>query len=234
MAHIYTFSATIASRGYHIYMHTIWQNAFVGERVIVQPETNIESKMLDPYCCAVKIKDGHVWSTVGHIPREISRYVYFFLHAEGGNIDGTLQSYRPSPIPAGGLEVPLNLNFHCRKFCIHEKAIGFISQYDYKDGIKYLEEDESEDDVVVTIDSDDSVSEDDSQIPAISSNKISFSSDDSSSSSGSCKSSCSVSTSSSSDNDSDSEPEHPLQKRRRITIYDTESDDNDSVSDKNH
>ena len=51
--------------------------------------------------------------TVGHITREISRLVYFFLTEENGQIDGTVHSvnYRPSPIPAGGFEIPLILNF---------------------------------------------------------------------------------------------------------------------------
>ena len=50
---------------------------------------------------------------VGHIPKEISRVVYFFIK-EGGKVDGDVLSvkYRPSPIPSGGLEIPLMLSFH--------------------------------------------------------------------------------------------------------------------------
>ena len=55
------------------------------------------------------------WKTVGHIPREISRYVYFFIKEEGGRVYGKLKSlkYKP-PITAGGLEVPLLLKFEAQ------------------------------------------------------------------------------------------------------------------------
>ena len=51
--------------------------------------------------------------TVGHIPREISRHVVFFLKEENGKIEGSVHStqYRYSPIPAGELEIPLMLTF---------------------------------------------------------------------------------------------------------------------------
>ena len=114
-------------------MNTTWQNAFVGERVWVQIENNLTSKQIDPYCCAVKISSGGSLVTVEHVPREISRFVYFFIRDEGGNVEGTLLStrYCPSPIPAGGLEVPLKLNFSCQKFVTFEKMKTFIALYDY-------------------------------------------------------------------------------------------------------
>ena len=60
-----------------------------------------------------KFFDG--WKTVGHIPREIFRHVYHFIKTEGGSVTGTVIStkYRPSPIPSGGLEIPLLLKFSC-------------------------------------------------------------------------------------------------------------------------
>ena len=67
--------------------------------------------------------------TVGHFPREISRHVYFFLKDENGHIDGTVKSidYRPSPIPAGELEIPLTLNFKSPRYITHTKMKEFIS-----------------------------------------------------------------------------------------------------------
>ena len=44
-------------------------------------------------------------------PREISRYIYYFIKEEEGTVEGVLNSlnYKPSPLPSGGLEVPLLL-----------------------------------------------------------------------------------------------------------------------------
>ena len=53
----------------------------------------------------------------GHIPREILRYIYFFIKQEGDRVHGKLKSLKckPSPIPSGGLEVPLLLFFRFRR-----------------------------------------------------------------------------------------------------------------------
>ena len=86
------------------------------------------SKMSDPYCCKITIsrldRIGPV--TVGHIPREISRYVYYFL-AMDGVVSGTVinTQYSHSPIPAGGLEVPLWLTFAHRKKWIIDRLRDF-------------------------------------------------------------------------------------------------------------
>ena len=78
---MYSFSAEVGSRGYHVYRNTSWNQIYVNQAVVVHKE-NIVSLQIDLYCCAIMIirvdKIGPV--TVGHIPREISRFVYFFLH----------------------------------------------------------------------------------------------------------------------------------------------------------
>ena len=53
--------------------------------------------------------------TVGHIPGEISRHVHFFIKTEGEKVNGYVKflTYGPSPIPSGGLEIPLQLTFSC-------------------------------------------------------------------------------------------------------------------------
>ena len=60
--------------------------------------------------------------TVGHIRRELSRYVYYFLH-EGGAVSGTVADtqYKPSPIPDGGEKVPLCVTFtHPKEWMIDQ------------------------------------------------------------------------------------------------------------------
>ena len=88
-----------------MYKNTTWTNAYAGQRVAVFIETNRNSIEKDPYSCAIKKKNPNfsVWDTVGHIPREISRHVFYFISAEKGSIAGTVMStdYRNSPIPSG-------------------------------------------------------------------------------------------------------------------------------------
>ena len=54
---------------------------------------------------------------MGHIPREISRYVYFLIKEKNGKGFGTLKllKYKVSPIPSGGLQVPFSLTFSCKE-----------------------------------------------------------------------------------------------------------------------
>ena len=77
---MFYFKAIIASRGYHVHKETSWSNAKINEEVKEELETNTTSLSADPYACAIKTKNPYFndWKTVGHIPREISRYVYFF------------------------------------------------------------------------------------------------------------------------------------------------------------
>ena len=76
----YSFDSKIASRGYHVYRNSTWQNAKSGLKVKKEIETNKSSKSIDPYTCAIKIKHKvfDTWLTVEHIPRKISHHFYFF------------------------------------------------------------------------------------------------------------------------------------------------------------
>ena len=98
----YNFKATIASRGYH--KETTRLNATVNGKVKIEIETNQSSIAIDPYACAVNAKEKYFdgWKTVGHVPREISRYIYFFIKKENGKITGKVKSLNDklSPIPS--------------------------------------------------------------------------------------------------------------------------------------
>lgn len=127
---MYSFSAIIGSRGYHVYRQNEWTNISTNQVVNVCKETSANSIANDPYCCKITIqrKDRVGAVTVGHIPREISRFVYYFLQ-EGGSIYGSVVDTQPkvSPIPQGGLEVPLLLHFNHPKNSILERMKGFIN-----------------------------------------------------------------------------------------------------------
>ena len=155
---MYCFEEKIASRGYHVYRNTTWTNAYAGQRVAVFIETNKNSIEKDPYACAIKKQNANfgLWDTVGHIPREISRHVYYFIAAEGGSISGTVMStdYRHSPIPSGGLEIPLKLQFSANSKEVYQKMKWFVEKlYNYEFTGIATEEDveDEEEEVSITI-----------------------------------------------------------------------------------
>ena len=101
----YSFQANVAARGYKVYKNITWEETKCGDKVLNGLETDEKAT-------------NYGWSTPtikhnGTYSREISRYVYFFLNEEKGQIHGTvlLIIYLPSPIPVAGLEIPLILNF---------------------------------------------------------------------------------------------------------------------------
>ena len=77
----------VASRGFNVFINTIWENAKMGEEISVQIETNEASKKT--YCYAIKALISGKLETVGHISREVSRHVFFFIREEGGRIGGS-------------------------------------------------------------------------------------------------------------------------------------------------
>ena len=56
-------------------------NAKVNKKVKIEIETNQSSIAIDPYSCTVKAKEKYFdgWKTVGHVSREILRYIYFLI-----------------------------------------------------------------------------------------------------------------------------------------------------------
>ena len=71
----------------------------------------------------------------GHIPREISGYVYHFIKTEGGFVNGSVIStkFHPLSIPSDVLEIPLLLKFSCPEQKTFEKMKNFFdSLYDYE------------------------------------------------------------------------------------------------------
>ena len=136
MADSFSFQAKVASRGYHVYKETTWRNAMENEKDTVAIESNEASKQIDPYYCAVQIKSGESAVTVGHIPRETSWHCYFFLKEKGREINGNVFSttYRLSPIPLGGLDIPLVLRFQSPKYatqCKMKKFAQTLHNYKY-------------------------------------------------------------------------------------------------------
>ena len=105
----------------------------MNDEVKVELETDAKSLSTDPYACAIKARHSYFvgWKTAGHIPQEISRYVYFFIKEENVKVFGTLKSlkYNASPIPSGGLEVPLSLTFSCKEKWVVDTMEEFVQNF---------------------------------------------------------------------------------------------------------
>ena len=110
------------------------------------------------YACHFKGLNDHLSSdklipeVVGHIPHEISRFVWYFLNY-GGTVDAKVHSerHRRSPIPSGGLEVILVVKFSIsdekRRYLVH---LSTLIQRNYKVNEEVMEQEngqENEDDI---------------------------------------------------------------------------------------
>ena len=94
----YSFQAKIAVHGYHVYKNLAWSNAKQGDFVTVGIETDKEAKKknkkkIDSYCCTIKamVDIPPRLKTIGHVSREISRHIFFFL--KGQNTQKSMAYY---------------------------------------------------------------------------------------------------------------------------------------------
>ena len=95
----------IGLRGYHVYQK-IWK-PFIGQVITFeQEEKNSHDRFAISGSAKIPGKIGRV--VVGHIPRELSRYMWYALDS-GVIIPGKVISdkHKPSPLFQGGLEIPI-------------------------------------------------------------------------------------------------------------------------------
>ena len=85
-------------RGHHVYK-ALW-SPYIGEELSVQCEVN---NIHDDFAVAV-LKNSN---TVGHVPREISRVCWYFLHKTGSEMTCIVNGdRRRSEVDGKGLVVP--------------------------------------------------------------------------------------------------------------------------------
>ena len=104
-----SFTSIIGCRGYHIYMKTTWLKPEKSDELKLQIEDN---NTFDNWAVGVLRLDGDVWATVGHIPIEISRHVYYFLKS-GGKTSVKVHDTKlhRSPVALKGLEIFIEITF---------------------------------------------------------------------------------------------------------------------------
>ena len=86
------FKHLIVSRGWHVYGKTVWTIPKKGQRLYGQKERDADALLVDQYAVAwmMNSKENLLPDVVGHVPQEISRFVYFLLH-HGGSIDAVVE-----------------------------------------------------------------------------------------------------------------------------------------------
>ena len=99
------------------------------QQIKVLKETNSISIDNDPHCCKITIKrvDRIGDITVGHIPRELSRFAFHFV-LEAGSVTETATNIttRLSPIPEEVLEISILMNFVHKNNAILNKMKTFV------------------------------------------------------------------------------------------------------------
>ena len=100
-------------------------------KVKVMKETNETSIDIGSYCYKITIKSICLICDilVGHITRELSSLVFYFVH-EGGSVTRTFASItaRESPIPEGELEIPIIMYFIHENKLILEKINTYVEK----------------------------------------------------------------------------------------------------------
>ena len=107
-------SCKIASRGWHYYGKNTWKRPKKDEIVFAEKESSKTALEHDLYSITWKKKNKSKMTAdvVGHVPKEISRAVFFFIPRSGKVVGRVLdKKCYPSPIPKGGLEILLMVQF---------------------------------------------------------------------------------------------------------------------------
>ena len=109
-----SFTTLIGSRGWHVYQKSTWKNPKKDEALSFKKETEPVALRFDPFSIAFTGKSIEYLTplTVGHIPLEISRFVYFFLERRG-KMEAKVQRTKceESSIPKGSLEIVTQVTF---------------------------------------------------------------------------------------------------------------------------
>ena len=127
---LHIFRCVTGLRGYHVYQSD-WKPIW-GQEIVFNQENN---NLHDRFAVAgqTKLPGKLSITTVGHIPREISRYFWYALK-NGACISGIVSCAKPrsSPLLQGDLEIPISITVRwsiAEALCILKEkvfACGFL------------------------------------------------------------------------------------------------------------
>lgn len=133
-----------ALRGFHVYCNTVNWEPYVGQKISFKREHN---NKYDKFAVAgqalLRGRLGEI--TVGHIPRELSRYTWYAM-AGGAKFKAFVNDAkrRPSPLLQGGLEIQIKMEvswLNIQKLSIYTAKVAEV-QYpmylDYVDSSKAI------------------------------------------------------------------------------------------------
>ena len=79
--------------------------------------------------------------TVGHVPREMSRHVWYAIQ-EGAEVSGTVKSLSPklSPLKQGGLEIMITMTVKLKKSKAMEVFKTHVEKVAYPENSEYVDD----------------------------------------------------------------------------------------------
>ena len=159
---ILQFSFLCGLRGYHEY-RLLW-TPVIDEILAARPEIG---NSFDCYAIAAYKQCGATEQIVGHLPREISRFMYFIIF-HGAQIACKVINthHRRSPLVQGGLEIPIEVTVTMNSSDANKQALARCQNWvelKYKETVDGHFEDATDEILRMLRDTDSDESEDESE-----------------------------------------------------------------------
>ena len=159
---ILQFSFLCGLRGYHEY-RLLW-TPVIDEILAARPEIG---NSFDRYAIAAYKQCGATEQIVGHLPREISRFMYFIIFHGAQIVCKVINTHhRRSPLVQGGLEIPIEVTVTMNSSDANKQALARCQNWvelKYKEPVDGHFEDATDEILRMLRDTDSDESEDESE-----------------------------------------------------------------------
>lgn len=119
---VLNFAFPCGLRGFHVYKD-VWNPKLNEKLEVIHEQNNVH----DRYAIAASKKHPSRLTplTVGHLPREISRFTrYLIMHGAVVKVKVTDTKYRRSPLIQGGLEIPIEVQIQLKNSTYNQQALS--------------------------------------------------------------------------------------------------------------